>query len=303
MVGALEGERQMLRSMKDLEGYAIHATDGTIGHVKDFYFDDTAWVVRYLIVETGNWLSSRKVLISPMSIGQPDWNARALPVSITKEQVKNSPDIDTDKPVSRQHELQYLAYYNYPYYWGGAGLWGAGAYPGMLTGLGYDDSPTEHHRARAQDDHAEAEGAPHPAPDPHLRSCKAVMKYHIEATDGDIGHVQGLLVDEETWAIRYMIVATSNWWPGHQVLVAPQWIHEVRWADTTVSVRLTRQAVKDAPQYDAAVPLRRDREEDLYRHHGHAGYWAHEVSLQNPEFRVVESSRRGATNKARDSVT
>ena len=126
------------------------------------------------------------------------------------------------------------------------------------------------------------------------------MKYHIEATDGDIGHVQSLLVDEETWAIRYMVVDTNNWWLGHQVLVAPQWIREVRWADSTVSVTLTRQAVKDAPQYDAAVPLSRDREADLYRHHGRPSYWADEVNLENPEFRVAGLSRRGlSTRQAR----
>ncbi len=293
----------MLRSMKDLEGYAIQATDGTIGHVKDFYFDDEAWIVRYLVVETGHWLSSRKVLISPMSIGQPDWNARVLPVSITKEQVKNSPDIDTDKPVSRQHEMQYLGYYNYPYYWGGAGLWGGGAYPGMLTGLGYDDSTTEYRHARTQDNRSETEQAQRVAHDPHLRSCKAVMKYHIEATDGDIGHVQGLLIDEKTWAIRYMVVDTNNWWLGHQVLIAPQWIREVRWADATVSVTLTRQAVKDAPQYDAAVPLSRDREADLYRHHGRASYWADEVNLENSEFRGTGSELPRPIHKAGEGTT
>lgn len=273
----------MLRSMTNLEGYAIHATDGTIGHVKDFYFDDDAWVVRYFIVETGSWLSSRKVLISPMSIGQPDWNARVLPVSITKEQVKNSPDIDTDKPVSRQHEMQYLGYYHYPYYWGGAGIWGGGVYPGMmLTGVEYDGYHNECRHAPAQDSRAEAEEARHQAHDPHLRSCKAVMKYHIEATDGDIGHVHNLLVDEETWAIRYMVVDTNNWWLGHEVLVAPQWIRGVRWADKMVSVALSQQAVKGAPLYDAAVPLSRAWEGDLYRHHGRAGYWAAEGNLENP---------------------
>jgi hypothetical protein len=293
----------MLRSMKDLEGYAIQATDGEIGHVKDFYFDDEAWVVRYLIVETGSWLSSRKVLISPMSIGQPDWNERVLPVSITKEQVKNSPEIDTDKPVSRQHEMQYLGYYGYPYYWGGAGLWGMGAYPGMmLTGLGYDDSTTEYRPALEQEDRSEADKGRRAAQDPHLRSCKAVMKYHIEATDGDIGHVQGLLVDEQTWAIRYMVVDTNNWWLGHQVLVAPQWIREIRWADRTVSVTLTRQAVKDAPQYDVAVPLSRDREADLYRHHGRRGYWADEVKLENPEVRVAGSAPPRAIHQASEGT-
>src|SRR5476649_1400457 len=127
----------MLRSMKDLQDYAIHANDGNIGHVKDFYFDDQSWVIRYLVVDTGTWLSSRKVLISPVPIGRPDLAKKVIAASITKEQVKNSPDIDTDKPVSRQDEVRYLGYYGYPYYWGGAGLWGGGMFPNTMM-PGYD---------------------------------------------------------------------------------------------------------------------------------------------------------------------
>ncbi len=126
----------MLRSTKDLQGYAIHATDGTIGHLKDFYFDDEMWIVRYLVVDTGKCLEGRKVLISPIAIGQPNWEENVLPVTLTKEQVKNSPDIDTDKPVSRQHEIHYFGYYGYPFYWGGTGLWGTEIYPNMMR-LGY----------------------------------------------------------------------------------------------------------------------------------------------------------------------
>jgi sporulation protein YlmC with PRC-barrel domain len=267
----------MLRSVQDLEGYAIRATDGTIGHVKDFYIDDKTWVVRYLVVETGSWLSSRKVLISPFSIGHPDWTERILPVSITKEKVKSSPDIDTDKPVSRQHEMQYLGYYGYPYYWGRAGLWGGGAYPGaMLTGVEYGKSGAEHlatqadhTRAGAETDQRRQEG------DAHLRSCRALLRYHIEATDGGMGEVKGLLVDEDTWAIRYLIVETSNWWLGNQVLISPQWIQQISWSGATIAVNLTRQAVKDAPSYDSSVPLSRDQEMHLHQHHGRTGYWAH----------------------------
>jgi hypothetical protein len=243
-------EKKMLRSMNDLEGYAIRAIDGTIGHVKDFYFDDQAWVIRYLVVDTGTWLSSRKVLISPIAIGRPDWAEQVLPVSITKEQVKNSPDVDTDKPVSRQHEIDYFGYYGYPFYWGGAGIWGGGLYPDMMMPdyVGFESTP------QGEDQEGEgAHAAQHQHDDPHLRSCKAVMDYHIEATDGDIGHVQGMLVDEETWAIQYLIVNTSNWWLGHQVLIAPQWIKDVSWSDATVSLNLTRQAVKEAPLYNSAA--------------------------------------------------
>lgn len=268
----------MLRSMNDLENYTIHATDGTIGHVTDFYFDDERWVIRYLVVDTGTWLSSRKVLISPVAIGNPDWTEKILPVSITKEQVKNSPNIDTEKPVSRQHEMQYLEYYGYPFYWGDAGLWGGGVYPNMMMPnyAGFISTPHAVN-PEAEEAYARADAARHQDDDPHLRSCKAVMDYHIQAVDGDIGHVQGLLVDEETWAIRYFIVDTSNWWLGHLVLIAPQWIQKVSWSDKTVSVDLTRQSVKDAPAYDAAAQMNREQEVNIFKHYGHPAYWEDEV--------------------------
>jgi hypothetical protein len=280
----------MLRSLNDLEGYAIRATDGLIGHVKDFYFDDEAWVVRYLVVETGSWLSSRRVLISPIAIGQPNWTDKVLAVSITREQVRNSPDIDTDKPVSRQHEMEYFGYYGYyPYYWGGAGLWGGGVYPGtMLMGAGYAGSGADYVTAQAEQARVAREAGQHENDDPHLRSGNAVMKYHIEASDGGIGHVQGLLLDDQTWAIRYFIVDTSNWWVGHQVLIAPNWIQHVSWSERTVSVNLNRQSVKDAPPYHSAATLDRDSEISLHKHYKRAGYWADEVKLENPQFRAVK---------------
>lgn len=277
----------MLRSIKDLEGFAICATDGTIGQVKDFYFDDQTWAVRYLVVETGSWLSSRKVLISPIAIVHPDWTGRAFPVLLTKERVRNSPDIDTEKPVSRQHEKQFLGYYGYPYYWAGDGLWGQGAYPGMmLMGLGEGGPDAAYRHARAEEDRAQAESEEASNGGAQLRSGNALMKYYIEASDGGMGHVQGLLLDDDTWAIRYLVVDTSNWWGGHQVLIAPHWIQEISWLDATVSVKLTQQAVKDAPPYDSALPFSRDQEMALYDHHARAGYWAREVKFENPQYRA-----------------
>jgi sporulation protein YlmC with PRC-barrel domain len=265
----------MLRSMSDLEDCALRATDGTIGQVKDFYFDDESWVIRYLVVDAGKWLLSRKVLISPIAIGRPDWTERELPVSITKEQVKNSPDIDTDKPVSRQNEMQYLGYYGFPYYWGEGGLWGNGAYPSVLMTGDFAMPPL----AAGQESEAaysRAETQRHQDDDVHLRSCKAVMNYHIHATDGAIGHVQDMLVDEETWAIRYFIVHTSNWWLGHKVLIAPQWVKEVRWSDATLAIGLARQEVKNAPPYDPSLRLNREQEMRIHEHYGREAYWVGE---------------------------
>lgn len=229
---------------------------GIIGHVKDCYFDDEAWVVRYLVVDTGAWLSSRKVLISPVAIGQPDWSAKVLPVSITKARVKDSPDIDTDKPVSRQQEKSYLT-----------------------SGNPVHD-------------------------DPHLRSANAVMKYHIHATDGDIGHVQGLLVDEKSWAIRFVIVNASNWWVGHQVLIAPEWIDDVYWANSKIMVDLTRQAVKDSPHYDADTPLSRAQDGGLYAHYGLSGNRSDKPrsSSQSARIAALKEAAASGENAAIGSV-
>jgi sporulation protein YlmC with PRC-barrel domain len=269
----------MLRRMMDMEGYSISATDGIVGQVKDYYFDDETWVIRYLIVETGAWLARRKVLISPAAINRPDWSESTIPAAITQEQVRNSPDIDTDKPVSRQHEIQYLEYYRYPHYWTGLGIWGAGAFPNATQrGLGSGWSGEQYREALDKLDGAKAGRQRNE--DPRLRSGNTVIRYHVHATDGDIGHVQGILIDERTWAIHYLIVNTSNWWLGHEVLIAPEWISSVNWADSTVTVDVTRQAIKDAPPYDPAVSLDREHAARIHRHDGRDEYRLREAGYE-----------------------
>ena len=251
----------MLRTYVELQDYRIGATDGTIGHVRDCYFDDVAWVVRYLIVDTARWFSGRQVLISPISLGTPDTLTREFPVALTRAQVRGSPGVDTAKPVSRQHEMQYLDYYSYPYYWGGLGFWGGGYYPSDLVAANHVDTRPDREALNA---------------DPHLRSCDAVLRYRISASDGEIGHVEGYLVDTDTWAIRYLVVATSNWLLGHRVLVSPLWIERISWIESYVVVDLTREAVRNAPRYAAGVPLERADEAAMYRYYERDGYWAAE---------------------------
>ena len=238
----------MICNVKDLRGYAIRATDGVLGTVDDFYFDDRDWGIRYLVVDIGRRRSGRKVLISVSAIRSPDRTTQELPISLTTTQVKHSPDIDTRRPVSR-HEIEYFGPYGYPYYWSDAGLWGMGAYPGGLTTAGRIEEELRASRTRAA----------RTSDDRHLRSSNAVTGYRVEATDGGIGHVEDLRVDDYTWAIRYLLVKTSNLWGGRRVLVPPQWIEDVNWSKTTVSVDLTRQAIKDIPSYDSARQLGRER--------------------------------------------
>jgi len=273
----------MLRNLKDLTNFTISATDGEIGNIKDFYFDDDKWVVRYFVVETGGWLDSRKVLISPISVQHPDWSAQTLPVSISKEQVKNSPDFDSDKPVSRQNEEQYLGYYGYPTYWNGGAMWGEGLYPNaMVAGyVGHGLDRVE--RERELEEYLRLERDRHRNDDPHLRSCNDVSGYYIHATDGDIGHVSGFLVDEETWAVRYLVIDTSNWWVGHEVLIAPPWINDVNWANQTVTVSLSRESIQSAPAYDPGADWGSEQELSLHRHYGQS---ASRASSTAPEAEV-----------------
>jgi hypothetical protein len=259
----------MLHNLKDLEGFAIHATDGNIGETKEFYFDDRQWVVRYLVVETGAWLSSQKVLLSPISIKHVDWDKKELSVAITKAQVKDSPDIDTQKPVSRQHELDYLGYYGYPLYWGNTGLWGGYPTPYMMA-----PASQKQHASPIVADASVPYVAPHTSSsNHHLRSNSEVMDYHVVATDGEIGHLQGMLIDPETWAVRYLIINTSNWWLGHLVLVAPEWIEDVSWDTSKIHIDMTQEQIKNAPAYDASKVLEREAEKTLHLHYGRHGYW------------------------------
>ena len=251
----------MLRSLKTLEHFSIGATDGAIGKISDFYFDDEAWAIRYVVVDTSAWLGGREVLISPYGFGTPDWYGQLLPVHVTKEQVKNSPGVDTDKPISRQYERSYSGYYGYPDYWGGAGVWGESSMPRTQGGEPEGTAYRGFLKAPSKDG------------DPHLRSCKAVKGSHVHASDGAIGHVQGFVIDDKSWSIRYLVLNTSNWWVGHEVLVSPEWIQAINWPESTVTTNLDREAIMASPAYDGTAILNRAAELVIYNHYDRNGYW------------------------------
>src|ERR1017187_8489492 len=178
----------MLRNVTGLKGFTIRARDGEIGTLEQFYFDDETWAIRYLVVNAGDWLGGRQALVSPLALRQGEWESQRLDVALTKKQIEDSPPIDPHKPVSRQHEALYLGYYGYPYYWGGPNLWGLASYPAGLTVEREAVTEAEALRANAGKESA----------DSHLRSTAEVTGYHIEASDGEIGHVKDFVVDDET---------------------------------------------------------------------------------------------------------
>ena len=254
----------MLWDMSSLRNYHVEASDGRLGTVSDFLFDDKIWAIRWLVVDTGHWLSGRKVLLPLSALGSPDPSQREFPVKLTKRQVEDSPDIDADRPVSRQHESHLYDYYGWAPGWDGGFVPPDGAIatpflaPSAFSGQASPDAV----RADAQP----SEG------DPHLRSIGEVTGYHVHATDGEIGHVEDFIVDEEAWTIRYALIDTGNWLPGKQILVAPQWIAHVDWKNSKVYVNLSREAIKTGPEFDPNK-IDRDYEKELYKHYGRENYW------------------------------
>ena len=261
----------MLRTVKQIHDSRINATDDQIGHVKEAYFDDDVWTIRYLVVDTGTWLTGRQVLISPYSIKTPITEGDLIDVRLTRDQVKNSPDIDTHKPVSRQHEQDYIAYYGYPSYWEMGGVWGTMDYPlfPYVEDLKQDARDAEHQRGSRP-----AEESAQSKEDSHLRSTADVTGYDIQASDGSIGHVEDFIFDDESWTIRYLVVDTVNWWPGgRKVLIATRWIDSIDWAQRKVITSLSRDSVRNSPEYDRSALLDRQYEKLLHEAHQRGGYW------------------------------
>jgi len=252
----------MLNKAKMLKGYTLDGLDGDIGKVKEFYFDDLHWTIRYLVANTGNWLTDKQVLISPHALASVDREDQNIAINLTKKQIEDSPPLDSDKPVSRQFEEFYYGYYGWPVYWGGPYMWGSYAY--------IVNNPDEW-RESTQGEKAW---------DSHLRSTNDVSGHHIQASDGDIGHVEDFIIDDETWAIRYLVIDTRNWWPGKKVLVATQWIESVSWSELKVFVNLTREAIRQSPEYTEESLLTRDYEALLHGHYDRQGYWVDEQAAK-----------------------
>jgi hypothetical protein len=236
----------MLWDASTIKGYDVEASDGPIGKVADLLFEDVGWVVRWLVVDVGHWLTGRKVLIPLSALGQPDPARRRLPVKLTVQQVKDSPDVDTNKPVSRQCEARADKYYSWvPYPVGSHATFHNTMAQPFVEPLPF--SETRPSGPAGDDAEPEVPG------DPHLRSIAAVIGYHIHATDGDIGHIENFLIEDREWTIRYLTVDTKNWWPGETVLISPHSVREIDWVHHSIRVDIDRQKIKGGPRYDSAI--------------------------------------------------
>ena len=251
----------MLWTASNLVGYAIEASDGKIGSVEDFLFDDRHWTIRWAVIDTGDWLPGRSVLLPPSRLLRPDPDKQAFKVGLTRAQVENSPELSADPPVERQHEELLYNYYGWTPYWQ-AGF----ASPGIVPPLASPLTPPLYAAGAKPAVPRQDEG------DPSLRSTSDVTGYRVRTRDGECGHVEDVLVDTDPWAIRYLVIDTRNWWPGKKVLVSPHWVSDISWSERRVRFDVTRDRVKSGPEYDPAA-FDRGYEERLHAHYDMPSYW------------------------------
>ncbi len=221
----------MLQSIKQLYGNKLGASDGEIGHVKDFYFDDANWAVRYVIADTGSWLTGRNVLLAPHAFGPLHQAGKRLLVNLTRKQIEDSPAIESHRPVSRRYEEEYYRYFGWPFYWKGEGLWGMSGFPLLELPNKPDESVV------ANNPQSESE-------DVHLRSTLAVDGYHLQATDGIVGHVCDFLMDTQSWAMAQLVIKTGHRFTGKEVQIPTSKVNRISYMDSTVFVDMTRKEVE-----------------------------------------------------------
>jgi uncharacterized protein YrrD len=260
----------MLISAKTLSGYNIQASDGEIGYVDELYFDTDSWLLRYFVVNVGNWLLKQHVLLAPEAVEQIDTEREQVLVNLTREEVKNSPDIETQKTISREKELALHEYYNWQPYWKAdlVGTAALGTYPAVPT------VPAAPIPPRIREDAAAVQRAREDNPGSNnLESTAEVAGYTIKASDGDIGRVDDFIVDAATWTIRYLVIDTGGWLPGRKVLISPGWVKSVHWPDGEVYVAMTQESIRNSPDYEPAALVNRDYEAALYEYYDEPPYW------------------------------
>lgn len=237
---------QQLRRLKELTGYGLKAVDGKIGTLKQVYFDDQRWTVRYFVVRTGNWLLGREVLIVPEVINRFDEKEMQIVVDLTQKQIKESPSADTKKPVSRHYEQQYYLYYGLEPYW---------RTDPLLVSMPPVPPPVDQNPSKKPEH-------------PHLRSSDEVRGYKLHANDGEIGRVEDYLLADQGWIIQYLEIDTGGFFSGRKVLVSPAWIDQVDWMKEEVKVDLTCALIETAPEYDESKVVSRAYQLALFKHYG-----------------------------------
>jgi hypothetical protein len=262
----------MLFAVSGLEGCAVEASDGEVGSVKDLLFDGQTWKIRWMVVDTGHWLPGRQVLIHPSAIApitlppKPELpmmspgDTLELTVNLTRDEIEAGPHLREEEPVTEPMEALLYDYYGWDPYWG-ATHFGAELMPNAEQRIVDDAAQRE----------ADAEAPPQDG-GPRLHGVASLRGFHVHATDGDIGHVENVFAEDTNWEIRYLVIATRNWWPGKIVQLSPYAVRDIDWQDRRINMNVSRDQVRSAPAWDPLALADEAREEELHRHFGWPGY-------------------------------
>ncbi|WP_162632618.1 PRC-barrel domain-containing protein [Paraliobacillus zengyii] len=238
-----------------MKHFNIRATDDVLGKIKDIYFDDKFWTVRYLVADTGKWLPSEKVLLSPLSVNKVDSENATVDVLASKEKVRNAPNKKADEPISKQDEIDLTGYYGWPNYWSQIGPWGGFSTPAALAVADKQREIQEKAKADQKESH-------------QLRSVNEIKGeltgYKVEGIGGKIGHVSDVIIDEENWKITYLVIETSKFLAANFILIATDWISDIHWYDKKIYVEVDNEKVKNVTDFDIHAPLTKEYEEKLY---------------------------------------
>lgn len=290
----------MITHADDLLNQSIRGTDGNVGSLYDLYVADDSWQVRYLVVDTGPWLFGQRVLLSPQALRTAVEDAANacdvhLSVDLSKEQIESSPNVSLEQPISRQQEAELFNHYGWVNYWDAAPFT-LPTVPIPYTPSGPLEVETDETQAdlSASADDTTADNAPRAGAaiqresltivenegsessnkeQSDLRSMRELIGYRIHTSDDEIGHIEDLLLDVESWHLRYLLVDTRNWLPGRKVLIAVDAIESVNWLESTVNVYLNRAQVEQSPEYEGRSSFSRELEIQLYRIYDIPGYW------------------------------
>lgn len=252
-----EDEALKLISLGYVHGYSVAARDGELGTIDEFLFDDEIWAVRYVVIKTGDWLPGKKVLISPFTLEAPDWELTKLSVSLTMDQVRTGPLLGADEQVSRLHQIELYRHYGWVPYWVEEEYYDVPPHPSRVIS---NQSPEDERAA-----------------DPHLFGTRETAEYRVEALNGDAGHIEDFIMDEDDWVIHYIANALEDPLPEEEssklVLISIEWVQKVVRNEERIYVDLDRARIRSSPVFDPAVPIDREYELELYDHYGRPRYW------------------------------
>jgi hypothetical protein len=238
--------------MNALTKAKIKSVDLAFGDIRDLYFDDVSWMLRYFVVDVGTWLEGRHVLISPESLTEYREDENAFACKLTRQQIHDSPLFDSQKTVSRQQEESLSKHYGWTPYW--VTPMAAFPLPGLYTypivGAASDRWNQQNKMAPTVAKEVEARQDMDREQEAHLRSFQEIKSYGLQATDGDIGELDDLLLDTASWRVTHIIVDTRKWWPGGQVVIDRALVTDISWGDAKIVVAMSREDVKNAPRFD-----------------------------------------------------